>query len=808
MLEVINYLSFSFTIMTMALKVPEVSAFLRSRHVRVVDEWTVECLDWLQQEYQGQNVRPDEMKQHVYDQWLDSDLGEVASPALPPGIAQQKKTQLTGSYALQINSIQDISQPAYGQLLKLQGRENENALVSATQATQPTQSKFEQKSSRMLMLQLTDGHQSLEGMEFQPISQLSVDTLPGTKILVHGSVQCRMGVLMLTANNIRVLGGDAESLAEANSQIQILSRALGLDESQQTQQAPVPTASSQRPPVPRVTVDLTGDSEGRNASTSSGQMQNANQFGSHGNAASSGEEDGFFSDDLGDDLDALMLNEIEKIEEMDQMQQLASSAGEETDWPADDDEIDEMWLEQVEQTHGIQASDRPGGQPARTDNQAQHASLINHPASNAGAPKQAAQQHSSLSSSCRIRQDLKDVNTKTEPQSMKKVNNSQPMSNRTSHDGVQRFDMWTRSSASDKKECRNAFQTNAQDSIKDAWSNIKTEPGSSKNAVQDTNIDIISRTSSHHAGKAIASGYSDREASLHVDSKNTLQHLAPSVSGFPQRANTTVLDTKPLVDVQQKARLSGRSTLQSDSTVPSTIFQKLPTGCTKPAQAAGIAARITKDPLPANLNNNAKNLLGLATSSFAEAHRAVGGPVDSETNSEDGFSAAKRRRFHSNEGGQAVNGVDSFPVVKLSSVMNRIQAEEVFEFAIKGFIVTLISPLSKNDGSWSISAKISDKTASLDVSLSNEVLTGLIGFSVPEMMQIKKTIKTSDPTTAKELETKLRQGLAQCQKSLIDIHCAMTVRVDGNQDRPQVIAVGRTDPADLATNFRKVPSKT
>ena len=33
--------------------------------------------------------------------------------------------------------MQDVSQPAYGQLVKLQGKENENVLVSA--ATQSTQ---------------------------------------------------------------------------------------------------------------------------------------------------------------------------------------------------------------------------------------------------------------------------------------------------------------------------------------------------------------------------------------------------------------------------------------------------------------------------------------------------------------------------------------------------------------------------------------------------------------------------------------------------------------------------------------------
>ncbi len=32
------------------------------------------------------------------------------------------------------------------------------------------------------MLQLTDGHETVQGMEFEPIPHLSVNTAPGTKV--------------------------------------------------------------------------------------------------------------------------------------------------------------------------------------------------------------------------------------------------------------------------------------------------------------------------------------------------------------------------------------------------------------------------------------------------------------------------------------------------------------------------------------------------------------------------------------------------------------------------------------------------
>ena len=46
------------------------------------------------------------------------------------------------------------------------------------------------------------------------------------QILVHGTVLCRRGVLMLTADNITVYGGEVDSLIEANSDVQLVSNKL------------------------------------------------------------------------------------------------------------------------------------------------------------------------------------------------------------------------------------------------------------------------------------------------------------------------------------------------------------------------------------------------------------------------------------------------------------------------------------------------------------------------------------------------------------------------------------------------------
>lgn len=43
----------------------------------------------------------------------------------------------------------------------------------------------------MLKLDLTDGHQFIEGMEVSPIKKLSSDTLPGTKVWVSVIFSCK-----------------------------------------------------------------------------------------------------------------------------------------------------------------------------------------------------------------------------------------------------------------------------------------------------------------------------------------------------------------------------------------------------------------------------------------------------------------------------------------------------------------------------------------------------------------------------------------------------------------------------------------
>ncbi|XP_022253020.1 recQ-mediated genome instability protein 1-like [Limulus polyphemus] len=204
----------------------EVKSWLNNQYIRVPENWTEACIEWVTYEHQanGRIFSSERVKSCVYDQWLFADLRELATPCLPEESLTSQKYLLHGCFSLQMNCVRDVSQPAYSQLLKLQGKENDNTMVSA--APQPVLPHWESKPNRMLMLTLTDGVHYIQGMEYKPITSLNVDLPPGTKLLISGPVECRLGVLLLTPGNVKVLGGEVESMLEENSKENIITRAI------------------------------------------------------------------------------------------------------------------------------------------------------------------------------------------------------------------------------------------------------------------------------------------------------------------------------------------------------------------------------------------------------------------------------------------------------------------------------------------------------------------------------------------------------------------------------------------------------
>lgn len=103
----------------------------------------------------------------------------------------------------------------------------------------------------------------------------------------------------------------------------------------------------------------------------------------------------------------------------------------------------------------------------------------------------------------------------------------------------------------------------------------------------------------------------------------------------------------------------------------------------------------------------------------------------------------------------------------LEQMMSRSDFQTT-ELCLKAFIVTLLGKLSSSNNAWNIGATISDGTAYLDVELSDQVLRGLLGFSVEEKGVLKR-----DPLRRGQLE----MGMRRCQEELVDMCCIMTLVV-------------------------------
>ena len=157
--------------------------------------------------------------EQIYKKWLTTDIVETEGDCLPPNITSVTagKLEIPGPLTLQVQSVLNVGSSFYSQLKKMNGK----AIPEPTQQTQFN----EPPPSRMLFITLTDGTNVVNGMEYKPCPQLSVNILPGTKILVS-NVVARIGVLLLQPGNFKVLGGCVERLRSLNAQDKVLKKAL------------------------------------------------------------------------------------------------------------------------------------------------------------------------------------------------------------------------------------------------------------------------------------------------------------------------------------------------------------------------------------------------------------------------------------------------------------------------------------------------------------------------------------------------------------------------------------------------------
>lgn len=194
-----------------------IKQFLDSHKVHISDEWLKDCIKWCKEEALPCNHNIKDLKEKVFEQWLLLDLRDVEIPSLPPNLSSKQKYTLSGTYFLQVMEILDISKPKYWQIQKIRNEtpknvENENM-----------------NSKRALMLTLTDGVQEVKAVELLPIQALNLNLSPGIKIKLMGPLMIRHGRLMLEEHNVKVIGGEVDTILVSHAAENVLARLLRLE---------------------------------------------------------------------------------------------------------------------------------------------------------------------------------------------------------------------------------------------------------------------------------------------------------------------------------------------------------------------------------------------------------------------------------------------------------------------------------------------------------------------------------------------------------------------------------------------------
>ncbi|XP_078106986.1 recQ-mediated genome instability protein 1 isoform X1 [Sander vitreus] len=676
---------------------PEIEAVVRatqawlqsSWHVLVPFAWLEACVEWLQEEAGGAGrLSQQQINQQALDQWLLTDLRDLGYPVLPEGLSQAQKTELNGTFCVQVDSFLDTSQPAYGQLQKWRGSDCANDEVSAV--TQATQRPWEARTTRMLVLQVTDGVQSLEAMEYQSIPALSTALRPGVKLQLQGQMVCRLGMLLLGPSNIKVLGGEVEDLVERNNQGRVLCRTLGLPEEQQEgEEAPLaPQQDNQEVEdlelddaellasleaqvvVERVPDWPVGDSGYGTLSETSTQSFRSSSVRSLVSTASSRSEasarsyrSGLTQSNRGGSVQSCHHgNKQEDSDLFDSsiQQEIPEHNMADEDFP--DEDFDDLPLDELDSVIFQESTNDDSSRRSTPQNNNR---ITGNPNTATKAPTAQFEQHT-----------LNDSESKLGSSNSRSTTQKRDYQGCTIGATGQLFSPAATLEPSHDLECITNDETDFMDEDMDCF-------------------------------------FAEVETARTGGPNQLPPHQGPS----RDRERAT-----------NKTELSGTScrlTSDSSRSVTDTAFER---SCNTPQGLNYISSTAVFDRPSAKIDPQSDSLVpALALTSPPFTYLCL-----------------------------------------LEEMMSKPQPHTT-EIRVKAFIVTLLGKLSSSNGLWRVCATISDGSGYLDVELSDEVLTGLLGFSVAEKGALKR-----DPARRGELDI----GMRRCQEELVDMCCVMTVVVE------------------------------
>nr|CRZ24259.1 Bm488 [Brugia malayi] len=228
------------------IKKASVAELFSKFNVTLKEAWLNEVLEYLQLERADADIPT--IIQLVYEQWLFSELSNSTRPKirLPPF---EKKTALDSDVVVQINWLVDIHTSMYSKLNQYVGcnldnisfhwEPNEGAeplcdlyltsFIALAGIFCPSYLKDLDSVNRMYLMEVTDGQRKLRAVEYQKVDELCGKLSCGTKLLIYGGTICRRNVLLLTPNNMMILGGESET-CQQNVSVLAIARRLGIDE--------------------------------------------------------------------------------------------------------------------------------------------------------------------------------------------------------------------------------------------------------------------------------------------------------------------------------------------------------------------------------------------------------------------------------------------------------------------------------------------------------------------------------------------------------------------------------------------------
>lgn len=709
-----------------------VTLWLSSKHINVLPEWTEACVEWIHNECQEEVLSDDQLRNMVYEQWLGSDLTEIATPSLPQDLTQQNKAVVQGSYTLQINSIQDVGSSAYSQLIKIKGKENENVKVSAAQAFQ---SRFEPKPSRMLMMEVTDGHQKLQAMEYQHIPALNTEIPPGTKILIQGRIMCRLGVLTLQPRDVKVLGGEVEDLVVKNSQEQLLARLLGMPLDDPPGQSAPPQPPGNQVPKEPPNQELPQLQSDCNSSTRNERKvlreRSTDQYQS--NISQRKNIQGFVNniqESTGGGRQLSDMNKSRKVQIQSTKVEWMGDPDQEAELEDELNAIDEEILREFEE----------------------------------------AQCHEMLKENTN-----KEKKSKVAPKS--KPPPEWPSDEDTDEEMLAAMidkleEQIKTKSKQPKQEMRKGDSKGAQGTQRVRLKSLKVTKGkplpnsaanaTTSNSIQkQTSISNFLKPRNHEENLILQNPDSATESR---DDKPLSRKLSLKTRNNSSSQFATTRKLPPTNDIDLPS--------EQETDLPKENENRLPEITAPPAVFIKEEMNSDLAPVESCVNFRSPERIGMFRSSSGTSVNhpkvAIATRITKEDDSE---MTAKRRRLST--------GRDSNqdpPFSYLAEMMDSIKVtQQPVTFDIRGFIITLLSPLGKRNEQWSLQVRLNDGSASLDAVLSDQVLQSLIGYSVKEMKQMRAGANNKEDMAA--VEIKQKKALERCRKRLIDLCEIMTIRI-------------------------------